>query len=460
MFTGLRLLLRWPQTTRTIESQSRTTEPAWRFVVGGWLLLSLSLLIFVLLFGQNSPLSDEWAFLPELTGEKPFLQWLWEAHNEHRFPLPRLVWVAVHRASGYDFRAPMVLSVILMAGTTLALLTAVRNVRGRAHAADLLIPALLLHFGHWENVLIGYQLAFTIPAATTGLLVATLASATHPVSAGKLSACGFAIITLALCGGPGLLLSLPLATWMAFHAVQYRRYALFPFPLLAFAYAVGYLILKQHSTLALPHSRWEEKATTAIEVLACGMGGAGRKAWPLSGIVIAAFWLVGVVGLLRVVFTRPGTTRQAALVLLAVLAGVLGIAAAIGISRTGVDAQAGFSSRYALFPALGLATLYVASVKFLTGPKLPHLAPAGVLLALVIVALSSRQGIDYGQYYRHATRSMQYRVRQGDRPEDLAHTNVTTVFAGEDTPQTRQWMLDGLHVLARHRIGVFRPAKR
>jgi hypothetical protein len=52
---------------------------------------------------------------------------------------------------------------------------------------------------------------------------------------------------------------------------------------------------------------------------------------------------------------------------------------------------------------------------------------------------------------------MQASARQGDTPESLVSNHVTTVFAGEDTPQTRIWMLDGLHVLERHRIGAYHP---
>ena len=40
------------------------------------------------------PWADEWSHVAILSRDRPVsLAWLWEQHNEHRFPLAKLFWV-------------------------------------------------------------------------------------------------------------------------------------------------------------------------------------------------------------------------------------------------------------------------------------------------------------------------------------------------------------------------------
>ena len=79
------------------------------FVWGGWALMLLATLMFVMRYGSNIPYGDEWWMVPQLTGDKPVnASWLWEQHNEHRNPLPKLILVGLFRLTG-DFRARDVL---------------------------------------------------------------------------------------------------------------------------------------------------------------------------------------------------------------------------------------------------------------------------------------------------------------------------------------------------------------
>ncbi len=159
-------------------------------------------------------------FLAELVGERPAAGWLAEAHNEHRFPLPRFLWLACHRLTGFDFCVPLLLSAALVSAAALAFVAAARTTRGRSRVADQLLPALLLHLGHWENWLIGYQLAFTVSVAAVAFVLASAASGcVNP------TACAAATAALALCGGAGVLLALPVALWVGWAAVRTRRWA-------------------------------------------------------------------------------------------------------------------------------------------------------------------------------------------------------------------------------------------
>src|SRR5262249_20159682 len=77
-------------------------------VTAVWAAMSVAAVGFVLAFGMNFPFMDEWATVPALAAPRPDPAWLWERHNEHLLPLPRLLYWAAFRLTG-DLRAGMLL---------------------------------------------------------------------------------------------------------------------------------------------------------------------------------------------------------------------------------------------------------------------------------------------------------------------------------------------------------------
>src|SRR5262245_31847805 len=116
-------------------------------LLGVWAILTLANLCFVLGFGHNVPRVDEWEFIPVLTGHEPPGPWLWAQHNEHRLPLPRLIYLALFWLTG-DFRSGMIASVLLLSGLSLGLMRYVARVRGWPAWTDLFVPVGLLNGGH------------------------------------------------------------------------------------------------------------------------------------------------------------------------------------------------------------------------------------------------------------------------------------------------------------------------
>ena len=62
----------------------------------------------------------------------------------------------------HDFRAGMLLQIAMVSALCLGLMRLAANLRGRHDWADLFFPISLLHVGHWENYLLGYQIRFTL----------------------------------------------------------------------------------------------------------------------------------------------------------------------------------------------------------------------------------------------------------------------------------------------------------
>ena len=112
-------------------------SPATAVVGTIWAVMSLSALIFVLMFGSNVPYWDEWNIIDVLTGNKTVdLSWLWSEHNGHRIPLPRLVLLGLYGATGSDFRAGMYFNVLVLSLLALAMIRAAAAQRGHVSYTD------------------------------------------------------------------------------------------------------------------------------------------------------------------------------------------------------------------------------------------------------------------------------------------------------------------------------------
>src|SRR4051794_5713707 len=100
------------------------------FVWATWGLMLAAALMFVWRYGSNVPSWDEWDMVPTLTGEQPIsATWLWSQHNEHRIPLPRLLFLLLNHVAGPDFRVMMFFNLLAMGVLAFALILAAQRQR-------------------------------------------------------------------------------------------------------------------------------------------------------------------------------------------------------------------------------------------------------------------------------------------------------------------------------------------
>lgn len=425
-------------------------DPWKRVVAGWWLLLTVSLFGYVAYFGPDLPFQDEWTLLPPLVGEHPLVPWLLERHNEHFYPLPRLVWYTLHQVSGGWFKTSMFASVGFASWAAWLLLRTTRKLRGRSAPADLLVPALLLHLGHWENWFMGYQVAFTLPVALAAGAVALLAE-------GRRLRAGALTLLTALCGGAGVLLAVPLALVALCAAwVPRPRRPLVTVPaLLVIGYAVFCVVSFDPPAQNPRPSRSTpvEKLVTVGELGAGVLGAAGRLLWPVSVVVwVPALMAVGWIAVRR-------GPRADGLVVAAALAGAFGAAGvltAIAISRTGMFPHVGLlSPRYAVFSAFGAACVWVALVA--AGRSVGRWGGGfAAFVAVAVVAANLPYGIECGKYFRHISRTMRTQARQGESVDALAAQWTMRVYKPEDSAGDRAVVAAGLKVMQRHGFGPFR----
>ncbi|HEY1192097.1 MAG TPA: hypothetical protein VGE74_30995, partial [Gemmata sp.] len=185
-----------------------------------------------------------------------------------------------------------------------------------------------------------------------------------------LIAAGLAVL-LALTGGSGLVVVPPVCAWLAFVALSVwrtgakgRAVTVLLLALLPVAYLVmyfqGYHKPEHHPA---PSSDVVRVATVTGEVLAVSLGMGLSAVWPLVAVGVVA---VGALTLVAVVRRWQAPSERLSVAgLVAVAAGVTGVALAVGVGRAGFESweQMGLWSRYSMLSWPLLATAYLVWVK-------------------------------------------------------------------------------------------------
>jgi hypothetical protein len=227
-------------------------------------------------------------------------------------------------------------------------------------------PASLLHAGHWENFLMGYQISFALYAVLVTLLGIVAMRTTRQNAFRCGLGAGGLLFVLALSGGSGLVFVPPVALWLVYLATVVRRtdsrwHAVVLVGLAALSvaylglYFVGYERPPHHPT---PGEGGVAIATVTGQTLAMAVGIGFAPLWPAVLAGMLALGAATLAGLVR--SGRDPENRPATVGLIAVAAGVAGLALAIGVGRAGFgDPDRGLWSRYSLlsWPLLGLAYL-------------------------------------------------------------------------------------------------------
>jgi hypothetical protein len=338
------------------------------FVYVAWSVMMLGALFFVYTYSTNVPYQDYWELVPVITGNQAVtLSWLWEAHNEHRIPLPKLILLALHWLTKDDFRAGMVANVILLGAIALGMIQAARSARGRTSYADAFFPVVLLHPGHCENLLWSWQISFVLSTALAAVFLLVVVFRTRlSWRAGLLA--GTCLMLLPLCGANGAVLVPSLALWLAVSALfswwrtsDRRQLPAFGLALASIALVGFYAVGFKGSEPQLPASSVSQLALTALQFLSLAFGYISLSWWTwwAAGAVVLLFLSYAI--LIRTFIGRP-EERARSFGLIAFLCAMLTLACAISWGRGAIGPYAVlFSFRYVslavLWPCCAFFTL-------------------------------------------------------------------------------------------------------
>jgi hypothetical protein len=317
-------------------------------VWGTWLAAFAAALFLVLRYGSNVPSWDDWDMVPVLTRMQPVTaEWLWSQHNEHRVPLPRLLFLGLNRLTTVDFRVTMVADVLVMAAIAAAFVWTARRLRGHTSAADAFFPLALLSLGQAANFLWGWQLEFFASAALAGAALLAIAACGTIVGARRAAAIvGACAVLLPLTGANGLGMVPCLALWPLALALLPARWTGEPG-----LRGDRLLLILGSSALALTaiyFAGWErvpfhprstgayQTLATTAQFLTIGLGPVVRPLWPASGLIVLCF--LGATALhLALVWLDVPAERARAGGLLLFLGAMGSLALGLGLGRDGFE---------------------------------------------------------------------------------------------------------------------------
>ena len=414
-----------------------TAERAWawylsdagrRLFVGAvWAALVAVTGTYVAEYARNWPINDEWAFVGDfLGGQSPRLDWIFGPHAEHRYPCARAILVLIDEVFGHDYRIAMGLHIALLAAASGFLILAARRLRGTTEYTDCLFPALLLHRGHCEDLLMGYQIAFGLSVFCVAAFVLALAGA-RP----RLWSAALAVVGLAGGGGAGILYALPLGTVLLWIIVRERR-SFAPGALAVGAVsAAGWQIADQLRKPSLnPHNGALKTAEVFLEAADGAFGRAVDDDLPsfgLSfGILVILASAIAAAALARA--SRRGSPAHRPLGLLGVLAGTFGFLLAIGYARSN-----GVAYRFSSFSQFAVVVPWLWFTRF-PGRRRRQVVAGAIVTAVAASAIVRQNwgvGMQYGDRIAAAYDAAATDARRGIPIDIVAERNIY-YYAGAD----------------------------
>ena len=316
----------------------------------------------ILRFAWNLPVIDEWDMSGLFSGDVGLTAWIFGSHNEHRYPLGRLLWYGLTVTFGYDFRVGMVANVLMLGLAARLLMNAARSLRGRDSVADACFPILLLHFGNHENYLMGYQVVCCTAILALAVVVATIARYRPESRFRSGLIVGGMLLVIMQSGGFGLVQVPFLGCWIAMLAWQewqvgrnWRGIALLVAPLVAAGYTL-FCFTSMAPTPEVTHHR-SDQLTAILETFAVPLGG---EVVHWAGIWLGWLALAGLIGL-SVLMVRTWFREPAHRSLLAGLATLASATVVLGVGIA-VSRGAGLASRYCTPMAFWVVVLLFVGV--------------------------------------------------------------------------------------------------
>jgi hypothetical protein len=427
-------------------------------VWGAWGVMTAALLGYVAAFARDVPWWDDWDFVPVLSGNEPATAaWLWERHNEHRLPVPKLIHLALAAPAGPDFRAGPYVSALALAAGALALILAARRLRGHTSCADALFPLVLLHWGQYDNLVWSFQVQFVSSTVLFLVALALMVTARKEALTRRGLVVGLCGLALPFCGANGAALAPALGLWLAGAAVVCWRDGRWR------ALGLGAAAALVAGAVALSFAGYSRPALhpptpgvgpgllSALLVLLMADGPAGAvRGGPLVGLFALLLALTAGVALARAAVAGR-VDRLRGLALLAGLGAVIALGVGVGWGRAGLHADhpgaiTGVSRYVTLMAPIPCCAALACAL--LRRRLVPYL-----LLAAAAVMLPANTGLGWGaaRWRAGVLDQLTEDARRGVAPRQLSETYRPVVHAVD-----ADLLAERLTMLRRARLGPYR----
>jgi hypothetical protein len=384
-----------------------------------WAALTVALIVYIRQYSRNIPYMDEFAMVPVMTGSEPVsLRWAWAQHNEHRPLISRLIMAGLTQFVSNDFRTPRYANVALLATMAAAMLVLARRIRGSARLTDAVIPLAILNVAQAESLMIGFAMNLILTSALAIALIVVVSRPRRSGDGAMALGFGLALVLLPLTGGSGLVMIPPLAAWLA----GYIAWGWWSgrSPLIA-TRAVGLGLIMAGSAIALlylwgydrpsyhplSHSAAAVASSTLMFLSLTVYPHLTSYWWP-AGPIVAAL-VMATLGLLTIASIRSPVECPRAFALMAIIASMLCVGAAVGVSRAGFGPAAVLASRYVTLTFPLLCVLYIAWLLY----GRPRVRVGFHMLLLALIGLSLPDVERFSRKYGLSVRVAEERVERG-----------------------------------------------
>jgi len=431
-----------------------------------WTIMVFTALVSIGKYHHEVPICEDWEYVAYATGAEPIIiSWLWDQETEHRFPLTRLVGVALLRIADCDNWAIMLFRVSAMGGLALAMIVVAKKIRGWTSYADAFFPLVFFQWAASPHMLRGVTgLGYTLPTYIAGVLLLIVVTRGTRLDLGSGILAGLCLILLPLCGGMGLVYLPAMTLWFAYSGVcTWRSLELHgkrnSLAVLALALAVVLLVAYyfvgfQKGTSYYPsNTSIRQIIKTSLAFLTKSMGRVAPTLWPSSGPPLLILLALSARILFMTMWRNRSVQDSRAFGLFFFGAAIATQALAIGWAR-GVSGT-GAAWSYEFLPALTLPWIYFVWV--LCGPKAFGNFMQMCLFVLMVVVAPVNIATDYKLLTNHfaGITAFKHDMEQGVPPYVLIARHQLTITTdagwGEDLVDDKC-----LLALRRAQIGSFR----
>jgi hypothetical protein len=393
-----------------------------------WVSATLASISFIHRYARNIPFFDDLTVVPVMTRHEPLTyQWASAQYNEHRNVIPRLVQVALLRAIP-DFRAGLYLNAGLLSAAAAAAIVLARRLRGRTSIVDAVLPLSILTVGQWQCLLVGFALNLVMTGWITWRIIVVFGHSAHPPGWWACLRIGVFLVLLPLCGGSGMAMMPPLVLWLAGYVACGWWSGRDPGPLVR-AIGLG-LLMMTSATIAWylcgyvkpahnpPPPSMSAICSATLEFCSLVISPVGWGYRWVAGLAVVLLSSATVI-LLGIVAWGSPDQRPRALGLMAVLMSMLGIAFAVGYSRSGLGPGSGGHGRYITISMPLLGIMFFAWLLYgqSAARRVIHIG----LLALICAGIpaQSQSAQESGRFHGGLFVRVENGLQRGMRPSRL-----------------------------------------
>jgi hypothetical protein len=354
----------------------------------------------------------------------------------------------------------MFASVFLLGLASFVLIRALSRSRGFYRYADAVFPLLFLNWGHYENLLWGWQLTQVLPIAVAAMLLAAIVrwKLDPPFRVAVLAS--FSLVTLPLSGGVGLPCTLGFALWLvaAGHRAWLRGtaklkiHALIIWSISGLALILAAAYFRNLTNIRMPPVSAIHAAARAFVLVPLGFGPAGESVRPWSTVLVLALGAGATLSLaLAVRHPEPGR-RSAAWAYGCAFVAFAGLAMSVGIGR------AGYVPRYFLFGVPAICWIYCLT-ELAAAPVLRRTGRGAILaLSAAAIVFNTPAGLSYARARRNTMDAFAMDMRARMPPSRLIarHQRELIPFPGNGAAYRHEGLGARFEILRRFEIGAFR----